>query len=484
MKLEIKSFLNDTVIYGAGELLTRSVQILVLPLVFIYLTPEQFGVLDYFLSAKLLLTSFLGWGIITALLRYGSGFSGFDFKEVMTSGLVSVILVVGLFIGFAAVFSESITVLLLGSENTTAFNLTIITSGIYALRSVTQGLLRLKRQPSLFLISNFIDIFFYIGFSFLFLSFTSLNYLSFLVANLISITLSFLTSMIITRCYFVFRFSPVLVKKLLVFGTSILFTSITFIFLQTSGRFFLKMYNGFEQLAVLGMSTRFSLVVGSFLIAPFTLAWLPFVNTIYKTEPFHVITNKIFSGFTFAGIFLSVGLIAFSSDILILIGQEAYLSSYLYIPFYCLSYIFLGYYYFFSAGIYLTENQKMYYVIASIVLAFNIGVSFLFVKYLTVLWVSIISMASHLLLFLLARTFGKSVMQIHILSRRNIKIWIIGLFFLSLVFGLNQLAVSVNDLILLKVGLMILFPVAAFYVGIIEPDEIAVIKTKLRLSRK
>ena len=65
----IKPFIKDSLIYGIGEFINRSVQLLVLPLILIFLTPNEFGKLDYFFASRNILSVLFGWGIASSLMR-------------------------------------------------------------------------------------------------------------------------------------------------------------------------------------------------------------------------------------------------------------------------------------------------------------------------------------------------------------------------------------------------------------------------------
>ena len=67
----VKPFIKDSLVYGIGEFINRSTQLLILPLILIYLTPKEFGVLDYFLASRNILSVLFGWGVASALMKYG-----------------------------------------------------------------------------------------------------------------------------------------------------------------------------------------------------------------------------------------------------------------------------------------------------------------------------------------------------------------------------------------------------------------------------
>ncbi|HPA86031.1 MAG TPA: polysaccharide biosynthesis protein, partial [Deltaproteobacteria bacterium] len=60
MKKELKSLGKQTVIYGAGSMLSRLSAFLLLPVYTNYLTPAQFGTLEIFYMSTAVISIFLG----------------------------------------------------------------------------------------------------------------------------------------------------------------------------------------------------------------------------------------------------------------------------------------------------------------------------------------------------------------------------------------------------------------------------------------
>ena len=215
----------------------------------------------------------------------------------------------------------------------------------------------------------------------------------------------------------IWSFNLPLAKEILLLGLSILTSSTATIFITTINRFFLKINGTYEDIAIFGMSNRLSYFVGAFLVAPFNLAWLPYVNSHYKNENFAQIVNKIIEIFTGIGLTLSLILYLFGGDVLILLGDTEYGKSIDLLPFFCFGFVFQGYYFIATAGLFVHSKRDQYVKISVFTLLISIVTYLAFLKMLSVIIVSLITMFGFILMFGLGYYYGS--MQINLKFHQN-----------------------------------------------------------------
>jgi len=414
----IKPFIKDSLVYGIGEFINRSTQLLILPLILIYLTPSEFGKLDYFFASRNILSVLFGWGVATALMKYGMDLKKYKFGEVALNAVLVVFL---LDIGASILILLSIDImnsLLLDGDYFNEYIIIIITSSFVALRTIPLSIFRLKSKPLPFITVNAINMVLYFSIAFILLKFYKLTYFSFLWANLLSSLISMMIAFGFSNRYFSFQFNKGLIGQLIKFGLSILSTSFTFIIISNSNRIFLKLNTGFEEIGILGMATRISTIVGAFIISPFNLAWLPYVLKNQNKDYFQDVVSYLFRLLSFLGIFLSLILIYTGPFIFLYFNKLEYLDSFNFVPLFCLSFLFLGYYFMFSAGIFVSGNYKKYYTISFWVIIFNFGLYFILMSYLSLYVVSFITLASHILMSYMAYSFGNPYIKIKVLHKK------------------------------------------------------------------
>jgi len=415
----IKPFIKDSMVYGIGEFINRSTQLLILPLILIYLTPDEFGKLDYFFASRNILSVLFGWGVATALMKYGVDLKKYQFEQVALNAVL-VVLILDFLTSLLILFSiDFISGHLLDGDFFTEYFIITVTSSFVALRTIPLSIFRLKSKPLPYIFVNALNMALYLAIAFVLLKFYTLSYFSFLWANLLSSLISLMIALGFSYGFFAFQFNRSLIGELLRFGLSILATSFTFIIISNSNRIFLKLNAGFEDIGILGMATRISAIIGAFIISPFNLAWLPYVLKNHTEDQFQNTVSYLFRLLSFLGIFLSFILMVVGPYIFIFFDKPAYLVSFNYVPIFCLSFLFLGYYFMFSAGIYLSGHYNKYYSISLWVIFSNLGLYFLLIPYLSLYVVSFITLASHILMSYLAYLWGNPIINIQVLHKKS-----------------------------------------------------------------
>ncbi|MCK6601127.1 MAG: oligosaccharide flippase family protein [Bacteroidetes bacterium] len=424
MNFDVKNLFKDGMVYGIGEILTRISQFLILPLILAYLSPEQFGTADYFLSLKNFLTIILNLGMMTAILRVAAEDKGFNQSEVVFSS-ISITFFIGLS-GLILLYfiSGGLSVFLLDTDLGTDFIISFATAWAYSMRLVILGVNRLNRTPGRFIFLNLADIFIYIVLAYYLVSSPTGSYRSLLIANLISVIISLIIGFIMISKNISVNYNKTIVMELLAFGFAFLFINIVFSFLQISNRIFLKFDSSFSDLGLLGLTTRLSLLVGSFVITPFSLAWLPFLNQSYKKNNFRETINRVYTLYIGFVLLICI-LIQFTvADILILFNLNEYKDIDSFISYYTVGYLFFGLYYFFSGGIYIKNEKIKYTLIGIFVLLFNLVASLIMKGDNTLHSVSLISLISYILLAVFSWNYSKDIISVKLFS--SDVLWFIG----------------------------------------------------------
>ncbi|MCA0446997.1 MAG: oligosaccharide flippase family protein [Bacteroidetes bacterium] len=465
MNFDVKNLFKDGIVYGIGEILTRLTQFLILPLILAYLSPEQFGTADYFLSFKNFLTIILNVGMMTAILRVAAADKGYNQSEVVFSsflitfifGLVGIILL--------AFFSGGLSNLLLDTDLGTDFIISFATAWAYSMRLVILGVNRLNRTPGRFIILNLIDVTLYISLAYYLVSSPDGNYRSLLIANLISVLASLVIGFVLISKNITIKYNETVIKELISFGLAFLLINIVFSFLQISNRIFLKFDSSFSDLGILGLTTRLSLLVGSFIITPFSLAWLPFLNQSHSKPEFNESVNKIYVLFIGFVLLICI-LIQFTVvDILMLFNLNEYRGIDSYISYYTFGYLFFGLYYFFSGGIYIKNEKSKYTIIGIAVLLFNLVASFTMKGDNTLHSVGIISLVSYSLLAVLSWYFSKDIISVKLFSRDILWFLAVAIGF-TIVLIVTQLMVSIEDTFkfyAVKYGILMVFSLLVLF---------------------
>ncbi len=479
---QLKGLLKDASVYGLGEFLNKGVQVLFLPLIFAYIPAKDFGILEYFLTFKNLIAVVLGWGIITAIQRFGSENNGSNLKSVVSSSLIVLIvldLVVCLILLVGSYYSLSGNLTIENGQ--LAAILTILTSFFFGIRSVSLGVLRLKRRPQIYMLITLVNVFVYLFGTFILVVFLDSTFMAFLVAGFFGIVISTALGLWFIREELQLSLDIKLVKKIYSFSASVLTTALCFMLLSSTSRLFLSHYGSFLDVATVGMAMKLSLVVGAILVAPFNLAWLPFVNDVHKQDNFKQIVSKVKLLYTIVAGFLIILISLFSKEILLLANDEEYLLASKYVPFYAFTYLLQGMYLIHSSGLYIEKASKKYLAIALSTAIVNILLFIPVLSDLDVLKASIITVLSFLFQFYVTAFFARKTILFNLLNKD-----------LVIVIGLicSILTLSYFDIsgftFFVKVGSIVFFLLIIFTITSAKKDinvVLSVIEGKFKFKR-
>jgi O-antigen/teichoic acid export membrane protein len=478
--LQIKSLVKDISIYGISELLNRSVQVLFLPLIFAFLSTTEFGTLDLFLSAKNILAAIFGWGIITAVQRYGgvSDEKSYTLEQVISSSII-VVLVVYLFLGILFLLLYCVLI----QDEILSFIIILLISLFYGLRSVVLGVLRLKHRAKEFLIVTLINIIIYLFGTFFLLKYSDLSYVSFFIAGLAGILVSCFMGLYFIRKHIKIDIDITLTKSIFNFGASLLSTSLIVIFVATSNRFSLSLFgNTMEEVGVFGMSNRLSLFVGALLVAPFTLAWLPFVNENYFKDNYRQLVSIVFKTLVIIGLNLTIILMIIGYPVLTYLDESGYVNSMKIVPFFCISYIFQAGYFIFSSSFYINKQNKLYVRGALFVFFFNIITLALIIPITNYITVSIVTMLTYLFQMIYAFVYadGRYKIEFKLIINITILILIHVILFAAIIYGYEQ-SMNIISLIIISITVMI---VSIFAGYVLLRDVISVRQIVSLISKK
>ena len=415
MKVYLKGLLGDSIIYGFGSFIVSSAQVFIIPIIFIYLNKEEFGRLDYFLSIKNLLVIVYGFGILTSIFKFSNSQNK---KDTSPFNGILVVLFISLFFVILQLVLQYFFIDLKDSSQNLYYIQAISIFG--ALLTIPLGVLRQKRKPGIYIIINLINTILFLTVAYLLIKFTNLNYRAILIGQITANLFSFIVGFILVKKYIVFKYSREQFRQMLNFGFSILITSLSFVFILTSTRLFLEAKTSFEDVGLIGMAQKFSLFVGALLISPFSLAWLPYVKMNFENPNFTITVNKVFSIYSIVSLFFCFTLQLVLVDFFLYFNQTEYINAINYILPFSLSYLFQGLYYIFSSGIFLSNSSRGYKIIGVAGPLFNLLLYFLFINYISLGAVSLITLSSFIFVTSLAYLFGNKIMKVNVFSRKNL----------------------------------------------------------------
>jgi len=477
---EIKSIGQKSGIYMVGQVLSRAIGFVMIPVYTRYISPTNYGAMELIeiLASSLGIIVAINIGESMARFYYGEKEQCVRNKVVSTAyiGFTIVgipIVLVGLaltpFLG--EVVSEKI-------EYEYILQIAFITTWFSVLCDIGFSYLRMLYKAKLFVIVTLMQLFIALSLNIYLIVFLGLDILGIFYATLISQSLAgiVLALGILRNTKVIFSFE--IFKGMIKYGLPLVPSRIAILLGFVSNRFFLRWSNvtdpvhALAQVGLFSLGHKFGLIINRFVTVPFNSYWNPrrmelllSDDTESRRTVARVCTYATLVTI-YAALLLSVGI----KSVIEIMASPAYLEAYIVVPFVALAYVALGIETHFSAGIYYSKQTKSLTYIGILGLSVVLIWNYIFVpKY------GLIGAATSNLAGFIVRTI-----LIYKVSQRMC--WIpyeigrIGVIFIMsiMLFLLSQLIEHSSPYItfLLRTSIAMLLPFALFLVGFYTKGEL------------
>lgn len=303
----IKELFSQTVIYGLGIMLNKSVGFLLLPLYTKYFPPGQIGLFTLIQSLSLVLGVIYMFGMETSFMKYFIDGKDDDARSVIYSSSLAFLTVTSLFLSAAVYFNAGNIALLLNfSETGESIFLIKILSVFLLIDTVYRFPLlffRAKLESKTYAYINFLTFIVNIVCNILFIVILKKGVESIFYSYIISVGVTFILGLVLTKKYLTLHISYQKIKEMLAFGSKFIFIGFFVLFIDVSDRYFLKYYFDESLVGIYSANYRLASVM-SFLIASFKFSWTPYFLNLKSNPDNKRIISSIFTNFVFAGSFL------------------------------------------------------------------------------------------------------------------------------------------------------------------------------------
>jgi len=434
MELSLKKLSFETLIYGFGNVFSRLITFLLLPLYTNLLNPKEYGIITLLYVFIGFMNIIYHYGLDSSFLKYFADqknkenqkkiFSTAFFLNFLSSILFSILIII---------FSHKLSLIIFNDE--IYQNLFKISSYILFFDSISHipfALLRIQKKAFIFMLIKFLNVSVTLFFNiyFLIIKGTGIEgvFNSILIASIISTLFVFFSS--INSFKLVLKYDYI--KKLINFGLPFLPAGIASITMESIDRYILSILTDTYTVGIYTVGYKLGIFMLIFSTA-FNYAWQPFFLSINKDDIAKKLFSKIFTFYISLAFIIWVFISLFIKDIIDIqflgysLIESKYNESITIVPFILLSYIFQGAYYNFLPGIYFQEKTKIIPLIVSISASINIFTNILLIPIYGMVGSAIATLFGHLTMAIL--TYYKSKKLFYI-KYEWIKLFV--LFFISL----------------------------------------------------
>jgi len=477
MRKKLKNTIKHTAIYSCGNIATKLIGIVLLPLYTKHITVAEYGVLGILEITIIILTQVLILGQSQTILRFHD-LEGYKEKRKST-----------LFTLFVFLFSIGLLFNLIGqscasklsslfskpTEFAIYFKLCFIIIFLRVINGLLLSVIRAKEKSIFYAIANIIKLIIILGLNIYFVAFARIGIRGILYSYLIGDGLLFL----ILFPYIIFEMVPKfdfrILKEALLFGIPFIFSSLAGMLLNMSDRYILKLLVDYKEVGLYNLGYKVAGILNVFLIQSFFLSFAPIAYKMYGQKEDKRYFSKMLTYFVFVLFWAGLGLSFFGKELIKLLALNPdYWVAYQVVPYIILAYIFSGARYVVSLGLNFKRKTKYIAYTTIGVAILNIGLNFLLIPKYKMMGAAVATIISFAALYFTTYFIANRFYKIPYENLKLLKMLILAivLFFLSTLLANLQILPR----ILIKIVILISFPFILYLMNFYEEIEILSLK--------
>lgn len=473
----VKHTVKHTAIYSLGNITSKLIGIVLLPLYTTHITVAEYGVLGILEITIMILTQVFILGQSHAFLRFHDLE---EYKERRKSTLFTIFIflfAIGLLIN---IVGQSFTLKLssLFSKPTDFaiyFRLCFVIIFLRIIDNLFLSVLRANEKSIFYAIANTIKLIIILSFNIYFVAFVKIGIKGILYSYLIGDCILFLILFPNMLSKMIPKFDVDILKKTFTFGAPFIFGGLAYTLLNMGDRYILKLLVDYKEVGLYNLGYKVAGVLNMFLIQSFTLGLLPFAYKMYGQKGDKRYYSKMLTYFMFVLCWAGLGLSLFSKELIKLLALNSdYWEAYIVVPVIVLAYIFSGGKSVTSLGMYLTGKTKFIAYNTTFAMLLNIGLNFLLVPKYGMMGAAIATLIAFIVLYVISQIVSNRFYKIPFENRKilNLLLLSIALYFIPYLFQDMRLITNIS----LKILILIFFPFLLYPLKFYEEIEIETIK--------
>lgn len=406
---KLKDTAKNTFIYSLGNLSTKIIGLILLPLYTAKLSVLNYGKFAILETTSMFMILVFGLRIVSAMMRwFAEAENEEDLGKILFNSYAVLILVVLVINLIFQPLKYQLATLFFGTElNAAYFTVIFISISFEILNQVPMNLLRFRGKPlaySLIFSGKLVVILFL---NIYFLIYAQRGIIGIFYSQLIANCLVAIAFLPFLLSEFNYSFDSGLLKEMLGYSFPLIFSAISVQLLAIGDRFIIKYLLDYSQVGIYSLGYKIAGVLNVFVVQAFSLAFLPIAYKMLATEDAEIFFRKVFKYYAMILVLGALGLSLFAREILQLFAQkQEFWAAYNVVPFLCFAFVFKGLQYMSMLGFHYVKKTKYISWIVFSGLIINFGMNFLLIPSFGIYGAAAATLVSSIFISLL--TYGIS----------------------------------------------------------------------------
>lgn len=400
MKAKLLELGKDSLIYGVGSVLTRSIGLISLPLFTAYLTPEEFGILALLAILTMAAQPIFSLGLSAAMgPSYFSGDNREKKSEAVWTAFSISLVSSTLLIAIAWIFPDQLALLIrVSSEHSLVVALALTGCALNVMATAFSQRVQFERQARRYVCISVTSALSAIAVSALTVVYLDWGILGMVTGQIVSAALNFLFFGFYSLNETMFNVSQKMARELLRTGLPLV-PSFAFLFvLMNNNKYFLEALSGVDAVGLYSVGFSLGSVI-SIITAGFTKAWYPFfISYIDRQNEVKSLFGRVYTYYVILGGYLCLLVFLFAEPVVYILANESFHEAYLVVGTVALAYFFQAMFNLFLPGTYFSDQIRYVPLIQAVTVILAIPINYIFIENLGLLGAGIGLVAGNLIL--------------------------------------------------------------------------------------
>ena len=362
---KLKHTAKHTIIYSLGNLSSKLIGFVLLPLYTTHLTTTEYGMWGTLEAVMLFVATVFGFRLSTAMMRWYASEKDSDAKKsIIYTALISTVLIV-FFVNIALLpFKNQFSLLFFKNyEYSSFFPLLFLSASFEILNHIAFDLIRIKEKSVFFVVITTLKLLTILFLNIYFIVYLKMGIKAIILSQLIGSGLLTILSLPFVLKHVNWKFNFQILSEMFKYGFPLIFTSISAMILNLSDRFIIPYFHNYSDNGIYTLGYKIASVINVIILQSFQLGFLPIAFNMFDKPDAKRYFSKVLTYYSFILVLSVLALSLFSKELIeIFAKNEDYWLAYSIIPIICFTFVLKGIQYVFSLGLHYTKKTKYKFI--------------------------------------------------------------------------------------------------------------------------
>lgn len=479
MLAQFKKLARNSLIYSLGNVSTKILGFILLPIYTSHLTVTDYGILGILEVSAQFITAVFGLNLYRALVRWYWEKKDFAYQQklfftVLMFLVVFVLIFEVVFYIYAPYFSK---ILFSNIENTYLLRLMAVSAGLNIIFRIPLTLMRVQEKPTLYSVSNIIKLVVAAVLTIWFIVKLGKGIDGIYEAQIISLGVFFIILLPYIKRNIKFEFLSSTFWDMFLFSYPLVFASISGLLLTIADRFFLKFMSGLSDVGVYSLGFKIANSLKVFVVQSIMLALSPIIYKVMNEPGSRQFYARLMKYLGLLVMGLAVILSLYSHELVRLLARKpGYWSAEYVVPIIAMSAFFGMLKEIALTGINIKRKTKVVAFIITEVALLNLFLNYLLIPPFQSLGAASATLITQIILFLQIYFASQKYYKIPYDLISLMKLIAVGFIIVLFAFSIRNVF-SYLLLVLVKIGFFMVFLLLLYIIGFFNKDELDKLKT-------